>query len=288
MSIEALAPILPRLEELELRIANTDMMDDDINLRARCQNLRRLHILWDTSFEQNSLTWARLEDLSIGDNVYISHDTFIDFMQNNPQLKRLKFGAECEVKLHNIGAHLPNLEQLTIFQNYSNLSPETLHELKHLERLKRIALRNVAHSHFDEVLNSLTKLKNLIDVRIQAEFDQFSDDDIFQAKSDSILSLATKMPQLEVFGISFATIKVQTFIDFIQFAEHLQEIHVHDCGIDLRPQLIKQVVDTRKTIKGRVDPLKLFVDYVDEDDVGLTTVSGNKMFSLEIAKTYML
>lgn len=273
MSFEALAPILSRIEELELRIANTDMDDDDINVRSRCPNLRRLHILWDTSFEQNARSWPRLENLSLGDNAYITEETFIEFMQNNRQLTRLKFGAlECEIKLRNIAENLLNLGELIVFQNYSDLSPESLIELRQLTNLQRIALRNVSHRHFNQILQSLPKLNALIDVRIQAEFDQFSDDDLFKPSADSIISLATLMPRLQVFGISFSAIQSQTLIDFLQLAQNLREIHVHDSDIDFTPVLFQRIVDTRKSIRNRSDPLKIFVDYIDEDDIELNRV----------------
>lgn len=263
-SLQAIEPILWRLEELELRIANTDLDDDDLDLLSRCPNLRRLHIQWDTSFIQNSGAWPRLQELSLGDNDYISDDTFRDFMQNNPQLRKLKIGAfYCDIQLNDIAQHLINLKQLVIFQNYSDLSVDSVLELAKLRHLQRLVLRNVRTSDFEGIVNSATKLNGLIELQLQAEFDQCSDDEIYEPEQQIIFNIALQMPQLQVFGISFCKLKVETILEFLRFVEHLREIHIHDCDFMLTPDNINAMIKIRSKHRNRIDPLLVYVDFVD-------------------------
>lgn len=272
-SIQAIEPILRNLEELKLHISNTDPDDDDLMLQSRCPNLRRLHIQWDTSFTQNTETWPHLEDLSLGDNEYIVSDTFVEFMQNNPQLRKLKIGAyNCDVQLHDIAMYLTNLEQLVLFQNYSDLSVDNILELQSLTHLKRLILRNVEASDFEGIVNNVTKLNGLIELQVQAKFDQCTDDEYFEPKHQNIVNIVLEMPQLQVFGISFSKLKDETIIEFIRFADNLREIHIHDCDFMLTPETIDAIINAQKTNRNRnrISPLVIFVDYIDE---GIINVS---------------
>lgn len=267
-SLQAIEPILWRLEELEMRIANTDMSDDDLDIQSRCPNLRRLHIQWDTSFLRNVGNWSRLEELSLGDNEYIVDETFCEFMQNNSQLRKLKIGAfNCDLQLKNVARHLRHLEQLVLFENYSDLSADSILELRQLTHLKRLILRNVEADGFDGIVANATKLSSLVELRIQSQFDQCSDDDIFQPKQSSIVNIALQMPQLQVFGISFCKLEIDTIVEFLRLSDNLREIHIHDCDFVLTPEIIKAIISARKTIRCRVDPLRLFIDYYADDEI---------------------
>lgn len=273
-SLQAIEPVLWRLEELELRITNTDINDDDLDLQSRCPNLKRLHIQWDTSFMRNTGNWQQLEELSLGDNEYIVDETFTEFMQNNPQLRKLKIGAfNCDVRLKDVANHLANLEQLVLFQNYSDLSADSILELQRLTHLKRLILRNVESDDFEGIVNNATKLSGLIELRIQAQFDQCSEDDIFEPKQQNIIGIALEMPQLQVFGISFAKLQDNTIIEFLRFADKIREIHIHDCDFVLGTENINAIIDARKTIRNRDDPLLIYVDYITDDLADVSQIS---------------
>lgn len=270
-SLQAIEPVLWRLEELELRITNTDINDDDLDLQSRCPNLKRLHIQWDTSFIRNTGNWQQLEELSLGDNEYIVDETFTEFMQNNPQLRKLKIAAfNCDVRLEDLANHLANLEQLVLFQNYSDLSADSILELQRLTHLRRLILRNVESDDFEGIVSNATKLSGLVELRIQAQFDQCSDDDIFEPRHQNIIEIALEMPQLQVFGISFAKLKDKTIVEFLRLADNIREIHIHDCDFVLGPENIKAIINARKTVRNRDDPLLIYVDYLTDE---LTEVS---------------
>lgn len=266
ISLQEIKPILWRLEELELRIANTDTNDDDLDLRSMCPNLRRLHIQWDTSFIRNAGKWQCLEELSLGDNEYIVEDTFCTFMQNNRQLRKLKIGAfNCDVQLKEIARHLTNLERLILFQNYSDLSANSILELQRLTHLKHLILRNVEATHFEDITNNATKLTDLIELQIQAQFEQCTDDDIYEPKHQNFINIALAMPQLQQFGISFCKLNANTVMEFLRLTANLRKIHIHDCDFTLTSEIIDAIINARKTIRNRVDPLLIFVDYIDDE-----------------------
>lgn len=266
MSLQAIEPVLRRLEELELRIANTDISDDDLDLQSRCPNLIRLHIQWDTSFIQNSGHWHSLQRLSLGDNEYIVDDTFCDFMQNNSQLRQLKIGAfNCNVRLTDIALYLINLERLVVFQNYSDLSANRILDLERMTHLRQLILRNVDQMEFEAIVKNATKLNELIELQIQVEFDQCSDvDEIFEPKQQIMINLAIEMPQLQVFGISFCKFEDQTVVEFLRIADNLKEIHIHDCDFILSPDNINAIINVRTKNPNRIDPLIIYIDYIDD------------------------
>lgn len=72
------------------------------------------------------------------------------------------------------------------------------------------------------------------------------------------------MPQLQVFGISFSKLEIKTIVEFLRFTDNLREIHIHDCDFMLTPETIVMIINARKTIRNCVEPLIIFVDYVDE------------------------
>lgn len=266
MSLQAIEPVLRRLEELELRIANTEISDDDLDLVSRCPNLRRLHIQWDTSFIQNSGHWHSLERLSLGDNEFIDGETFCEFMQNNAQLRQLKISAfSCNICLNDIALYLVNLERLVLFENYSNLSAKTIIDLAPMHSLRRLILRNVEHLNFEAIITNAAMLNQLIELQIQAKFDQCSDtDEAFEPNQQTIVNTAIHMPQLQVFGISFCKLKDQTVVEFLRIASNLKEIHIHDCDFILSPENINAIINVRIKNPNRIDPLFIHVDYVDD------------------------
>lgn len=269
-SLQAIEPMLWHLEELKLHIATTDLSDDDLDLQSRCPNLRRLHIQWDTSFIQNSGNWPRLEELTLGDNEYIVDETFRDFMQNNPQLRKLKIGAfNCDVQLNDIASYLINLEQLILFQNYSDLSADNILELQRLVHLKRLILRNVQDNDFKGIVNNATKLNQITEFQIQAQYDHF-DDELYTPNQQDVIAIALQMPQLQIFGISFCELKDDTILEFLRFGDHLQEIHIHDCNLTLTSNIIDSIMNIRKSNRNPANPLRLYVDSVDD---GLLEVS---------------
>lgn len=185
-SIGELGPVLPHIEELEVRTTGLQDCDDiDLTLRSRCPNLRKLLYLCNTPFIQNALAWPRLENLSLGYNITMNQNTFVEFMQNNRQLRTLKIRANRGTNLKDIADNLLNLRELTIFSYWTSLCPEKLIELRKLTDLQRIALRFVKHSNFNQILETLPELNTLIDIRIQAE-----DDIKFKPNAESVISVA--------------------------------------------------------------------------------------------------
>lgn len=262
--LQTLEPVLQHLDELELHIIED--CNDAMELRARCPNLRRLHIQWNTPF---TLTehWPQLEQFTLGDNEFIGEEQFREFIQNNAQLKKLKIGCfNCDVQLEDIAQYLINLEELTIFQNYSNLSPDSILELQQLTHLKRLILRSVAND-FEEIAKNATKLNGLIEIQLQAEFESCMDVEYFEPNPQFLTDIALEMPQIQVFGISYCKLKNETILEFLQTAENLREIHIHSCDFELEADTINAIIEGRKAITEQNGPLIFYTDCYVNDEI---------------------
>lgn len=259
--LQTLEPMLQHIDDLELHIIED--CNDALELHARCPNLKRLHIQWNTPFTSTEY-WPQLEEFTLGDNEFIGEEQFREFMQNNPQLKKLKIGCfNCDVQLEEIAQHLINLEELTVFQNYSNLSPDSILELQQLPHLKRLTLRSIS-SDFEDIAKNTTKLSGLIELQLQAEFESCMDVEYFEPNPQCFINIASEMPQLQVFGVSYCKLKNETILEFLQLAENLRGIHVHSCDFELTEDTINAIVEARKKITEQNGPLIMHTDYLNE------------------------
>lgn len=258
-SLQAIGPVLERLEELELSISE-DL--NFIDLRSLCPKLRRLNFYWNTPFSLNLDNWPFLEELTFF-NDFIVLEEFQEFMQNNPQLRKFKLGwLGCEVRLQDVAQHLVNLEHLVISQFYSDFTPGSILELQPLTHLKRLTLCNL-RSGFEGFINNATKLNGLTELQIQGYIDA---DDYCDPNQESIVRIALQMPQLQVFGISYCRLEYETILKFLQFADNLREIHIHHCiHYELTQGTIEDIINARNKNRNRIDPLVVYVDRINEN-----------------------
>lgn len=268
--LQILEPMLKNLDELELHIVED--CNDALELHARCPNLKRLHFQWNTPFTCAG-SWPQLEEFTLGDNEFISEEQFREFMQNNPQLKKLKIGCfNCDAQLEDITQHLNNLEELIVFQNYSNLTDDNILELQKLPQLKRLILRNVENG-FEDIAQNVTQLDGLIELQMQAESEPCMDAEYFDLTPHRLTDIAQEMQQLQVFGISYCKLATETLLDFLRFAENLKEIHIHSCDFELTPNTINTIIECRNESAKQNGPLVIHADYLTEEilDVSLTS-----------------
>lgn len=266
--LQTLEPLLQHLDELELHIIND--CNDALELHSRCPNLKSLHIQWNTPFT-NTENWPHLEQFTLGDNEFISDEQFREFMENNPQLKKLKIGCfNCDVQLEDIAQCLINLEELIIFQNYSNLTADNILELQKLPHLKRLILRNVA-SDIEDIMDVGTQLKGLTELQLQVEVEPCTDAEYFDLTSHRLPDIAREMPRLEVFGISYCKLENRVFLEFLRLAEDLKEMHIHECDFQLTADTINAIIEVRSENSERNDPLIIHTEHLDDDilDVSL-------------------
>lgn len=275
--LQTLEPVLQHLEEFELHIIED--CNDALELHARCPNLKRLHIQWNTPFTYTG-NWTQLEQFTLGDNEFISDEQFREFMQNNPQLKKLKIGCfNCDVQLEEIAQYLINLEELIIFQNYSNLTADNILELQKLPQLKRLTLRNIAND-FEDIARIATEFNELIELQLQAESEPCMDAEYFDLTPHRLYDIAQGMQKLQVFGISYCKLETETLLNFLQLAENLQEIHIHSCDFELTTDTINAIIDGRNENAKQNGPLIFHTDYFNDGifDVSLSILNFCRKF----------
>lgn len=272
--LQTLEPMLQCLNELELRIIED--CNDAMDLYARCPNVRRLHIQWNTPFI-NTQHWPQLEEFTLGDNEFIEEEQFREFMRNNRQLKKLKIGCyNCDVQLSDIAENLVNLEDLIIFQNYSNLSDESIVDLQPLTHLKRLILRSITND-FDGIAMNAATLNGLIELQLQADAELCMDDEYHEPGSGCLIDIAIEIPQLQVFGISNCKLDDETVMEFLRLARNLREIHIHFCDFELSANKINAIIDARPDYSEQNGPLIIYTDDVTDEivDVSIALCFGD-------------
>lgn len=261
--MQPLNAILRHVEKLNIFVGEDQ--NGYVELHSRCPNVRQLHIQWNTPFSQNTGHWPHLEKFVIGDNEYFDRRDFVDFMKNNPQLRILKIGCfNCVTCLHDISNHARQLEDLTIFQNYSDLAPNKLYLLKDMTHLKNLTFRCVEND-LDDIFHQLTKLETVTKLHIQAKFDGREDEDYLEPIPQNITAIALNMPQLEEFGIANCKLKAETVLEFLRFGLSLRRIHIHECDFEFKPEDIEKIAKIRSKRRNQINPLILYVTTWDEN-----------------------
>lgn len=277
--LQTLAPTLQCLEELKLNVMED--CSDALELRARCSNLRRLDMQWNTKF-MNTEHWPRLEEFVL-DNELVDGKQFREFLENNRQLQKLKIGClNYDLQLSEILQYMVNLNELVVFQNYSDLSPDSILALQQLPQLKRLVLKNIL-SDFEEIATNATKLSGLVDLQLHADCDSgvvdciaasVDDDDnedetctnyeYYDLNPQCLIGIAHEMPQLQVFGISNCKLKNETVLEFIQSAENLREIHIHCTDFKLTTDAVIAIANARGENAKQNGPLIFYTWLNDE------------------------
>lgn len=254
--IVALSPIFAHLEILIIQ-TNNDHSDYDFDVCSISPKLKHLRIQGDYPMEENCQKWNCLESVSIGDNECLCSDTIVRLMSLNPQIKRFKVAAfNCDLHVGDIAEHLPNLEELVIFQNDSDLSGSTVHQLQRLKKLRNLRLMRIYPDEYDAILAGLPALSLVRALKIQLSTDYY--DEIRYSK-EHLISIARNIENLEEFSISNCPIDAKTVLDFVQFADNMKILHIHYCTIEVNIDLIREIGQLRlKSKKGKNIHLKVF------------------------------
>lgn len=261
--VDAIAPMLQHLEELQLFISEFD--EDYIDLRSMCPNMRRLIIKGFAPSSQNTGHWPRLEELTFTSNSF-STSSFSRFMEHNPQLRKLtNYSLSCMVKMNDVAQYLINLEQLVLYQDSSDLSPDNILKLRRLPHLKRLILRYLK-TDFDDIVASAIKMNGLIELQLEASgMRRYYDGEFYEPNPHCILGIALELEKLQVFGISYCKLKDDTVLEFLRLADNLRDIHIHKSSFKLTQNNIDAIINARKKNRNRIDPLTIYVDSIFED-----------------------
>lgn len=258
--IDILAPSFKRLESLKI-CTRYNKQKNDIDFRAACPNLLHFYMGMETTFAANTGKWGRLESFSMGDNCHksITKTTLLEFMSNNPQLKRLKISTRDGVwKISDVIDRLPNLEQWTIMHDGGDFKADVhfLDDFKHLVDLRIMRIPTV---NFDAIVAELPKCRKLRHLKLQACNSSMA---VFRPNQSHIFGLAHRLKHLESFEISYCRLDSSLVLEFIQVAVGLKELHIHNCWVELTEEFIQNIISIRLSLKlGKdAEPLKICDD----------------------------
>lgn len=238
--------ILRRIEILKIVVYNGDF-DFDIDFRTLCPNLIKLKLLQNAQFVENAGKWNKLRNLSVIHNEFMVSSTFISFMENNPLLNSLKVTAySSDTTVKEIGRCLPNLEKLTLYQGFPDISSANLVYLLQLKQLTTLKLMYLDEDKLNDVLDCLSKFKGLRKLKLHLFYDGPSDEEHYLPNQSLLINIAQELNQLETFHIYRCQLNAATVIDFIRYAENLKEFHWHECDTQLTKKLLMDIVSIMK------------------------------------------
>lgn len=247
-SLQAMSPILQRLEELEIDLKCPYFQFNKLELDLLCPNLRRLQMFGGTFYWFCNDRWPNLVKLSL-ENAY-GGSSFLTFMEKNPQIQELEFRDENEyfppTKLHEITLRLRQLERLVL----TDMSANEIQELQQLQHLRRLTLRNMKRDNFENIISVVMELDELIELQIQNA-------ESFEPKHQTVLEIARRMPNVQVFGISWCNLTDEIVLEFLRNARNLRQFHIHHCDFDdnLTQHKIGAIINAREQIPDVPAPL---------------------------------
>lgn len=283
--LNELKPVLSQLEYLKIVAYNEDF-EYDIDFRSLCPNLKTLKLLHHMQFVHCAQPWPKLENLSVLNNEYMVIETVCLLMQNNPQLKRLKLTAfSCDTLLQNLGRYLTNLEKLTAYQGFPDISASTLVYLTNLPKLHTLKLMYLDEIVFNGILEFLPKLTGLQKLKLHLFSDGGPEDEPeFTPNHRLVIALSQELIDLKVFHIAFVQLNEDVVIDFLRYAEKLEELSMHHCNVKLNERFVYNIVDVRKHLNlVQSKPLHLIVDPFQNPEIEKVS-----KYHLNLKKIYLL
>lgn len=224
-----IAPILQNLEYLEIYDFDYNQ-HDEIDFEAICPNLIELNLKVNMGLDLCCKPWSRLRHLNIINNERLHTQTFISWMEHNPQLLTLEFSTfESDLRLKAIAANLTQLQKLTLDSLDWNLAGWHLVHLTGLQNLAEINLQTLDYQHLRGIFDGLATFKQLQRISLHA----YRPEDEMQAGEQdyerSMVDVAQQLPHLHEFSIKSISITPSNLMDFVQWATQLKVLHVHSC-----------------------------------------------------------
>lgn len=266
--IQAIRPLLKRLETLEMIVYNPDF-DLDLDFCALCPNLRRLKLLENMQLiHVADQPWPTLEYFSIVGNEYMELNAFASFLTYNPQLQCLKFtGYSVDDRLQAVAKFCKNLRKLTVFTSFPNLCASNIGYLSSLQHLTKLSLIDLVEADLNGILECLIRFTGLRSIKLFLSDDGSEIDSHYEPNQQKLISIAQELPHLEKFCTRYVKWKESTILDFIQHASQLNALHIHWCDLSIITnsmvwKMVK-ILQLNRPQAAVMPPLKLYVNASD-------------------------
>lgn len=104
---------------------------------------------------------------------------------------------------------------------------------------------------FNGILNCLPKFKQLEELKLHLFYDGVDSvdlDDIFSPNSDSLVTLAQELQQLECFHIRYCSFDTETLNKFIRNAKKLKSLGIYRCGFEITDIILENIENIRQAV----------------------------------------
>lgn len=259
------APILRHLEYLEIYDFDYNQ-HDEIDFEAICPNLVELNLKVNMRLDLCCKPWTQLQRLNIVNNERLHTQTFVAFIEQNPQLTALEFSTfESDMRLRAIAVNLPQLQKLTLDSLDWNLAGWHLVHLAELQHLTEINLQTLDYQHLRGIFDGLATFTRLQCISLHAYRPEEEADDAEQDYERSLVDVARQLPNLREFSIKSIAIVDTNLVEFVRLAGKLEILHIHSCLSIGNPLIldIANVLGIYRSSANNVRPLQMFVNPSD-------------------------
>lgn len=263
--IFVVAPILRHLEYLEIYDFDYNQ-HDEIDFEAICPNLIELNLKVNMRLDLCCKPWTRLQRLNIINNERLHTQTFVAFIEQNPQITVLEFSTfESDMRLRAIAANLVRLEKLTLDSLDWNLAGWHLVHLTELEHLTEINLQTLDYQHLRGIFDGLATFTRLQRISLHAYRPEDEAQDGEQDYERSLVDVARQLPNLYEFSIKSIAITDSNLVKFVRLAEQLKILHVHSC-LTICDEVILEIANVLTLYRSSGSnalPMQMFVNPAD-------------------------
>lgn len=147
-----------------------------------------------------------------------------------------------------------------------------------MKQLKKLKLMYLDEEDFSGILNLLPQFRQLEELKLHLMYDGADTpdlDEIYSPDSNSIVTLAQELHQLECFHLRYCSIDSETLNNFIRAAKKLKVLSLYRCGLEITDSILEMV----NIIRGSVNTSMLVLS-ADKIHPELNKeVGGNMQFA---------
>lgn len=233
--------MLKNLSKLDVHINDFDGEDVTVDLTELCPNLDTL-ILTEAFIVMKGLkrTVPSLKTFIFpySWNELLDESDSYEFFNSNRQLKAFEcreFNFEDVALMHRL---LPNIETLTLFVEYGQLSVDDVLSLQNFQNLRSLTLGfywNSSRNNKEKIIDVCGRLNNLLELDLSF----FKKKD----KKEPVINLSMKLVHLERLVLTGIQLDEHAVLDFVRNASKFKVMHFHECDVYATESLLAQLRD---------------------------------------------
>lgn len=265
---QQLCPIFHGLKYLEWN-ALWIPTDYHINLISLCPNLEILKIFYIQN-ESDTRHWEKLEHVTFSSWRSLFVTDYALFLQNNSQLKSLRFSPEAqtiEQVLSLLTYYQKQLEKLVLAACWGEIYSKPLNTLAKMKNMKVFKLLDLHDYSVNLVLDVLCNAKQLNYLKITSIIDDSDSRDPPLINHEKMAQLAKSLRNLNKLSIRRCKLLSETICAIVKNSRVLEIFDLRECDVVITRDLIQQIFETRKALTNEKKLLKLLVNDIFDEEI---------------------